>query len=93
MGDIEFPLQYNGLGCITRGRGVEGKYVPLRECLPHHKMAAGSATSPRMHHSGRFQCVSPLIKPGAQNAAGAPGHAARGNLPGGNFTEAMKPES
>ena len=39
---------------ITRGRVVEGRYVPL------HKMAAGQTTSPRMHGSDRCQCLSPI---------------------------------
>ena len=49
-----------GMCGITRGRVVEGRYVPL------HKMAAGKTTSPRMHGSDRCQCLSPLITAGPQ---------------------------
>ena len=55
-----------GMCGITRGRVVEGRYVPLPEWLPRHKMAAGKTTSPRMHFSDRCKCLSPLIEAGAQ---------------------------
>src|SRR4029434_4861990 len=51
---------------ITRGRVVEGHYVPLPEWLPRHKMAAGETPSPRMHYSDRCKCLTPLIDTGAQ---------------------------
>ena len=57
---------------ITRGKVVEGRYIPSQERWQHPNLvAAAHTTSPRSPHQvDRCRCVSHLIKRGLEKGGG-----------------------